>query len=108
MPAREQSGSAPANGATASPLHRAHEARYILESAVFGQAVAAVDARLVNQWRGATSARQRERLHVKQEALAEIHAELMEHVKREARTEAERGEDGPFRALLRKVMGRNQ
>jgi len=64
----------------AQELERAYLARCVLNSPVFVDAFEAADKAIIARWRAATDPAERERLHLKQQALHEIHCELRTHM----------------------------
>lgn len=69
---------------------QAEEAMILLAQGVFRDALGAVDARIVDKWRISQSEAERERLHIKQGALRDIEAELVEIIRQAADNDPDR------------------
>jgi hypothetical protein len=80
---------------------RAEEAARILSSPLFNEAYALLDKKTVSAWRAARSPEERERLHMRQDILADLWMELCRHIEMAANRENEA--DGFFRTILKQL-----
>ena len=85
---------------------RARDAANVLQSPVFAEAFARLDADLVTRWRVAPTAAEREDLFHRQHALRAVRDELLEHINAAAAADAKQGKQSPWRGLWEKL--RNQ
>lgn len=81
---------------------QAADAAFILESTVFKEAMAALDASYVRGWRGAQDPAARDAFWVKQKVLRDVQAEIKNFLTAVAMKEKTRG---PFRERLGRIKG---
>jgi hypothetical protein len=83
---------------------KATEAFHILSNALFMEAMRDIENRIITTWKATKDIDARERLHVKQEVLHEILAEIGGNLERMARKEArEKVKDGLFTGMLKRL-----
>lgn len=85
---------------------RAADAATVLQSPVFAEAFARLDADLVTRWRAAATTAEREDIFHRQHALRAVRDELLEHINAAAAADARQGRQSPWRGLWEKL--RNQ
>ena len=85
---------------------RARDAASVLQSPVFAEAFARLDADLIARWRAASTPAEREDIFYRQHALRSVRDELLEHINAAAAADAKQGKQSPWRGLWEKL--RNQ
>lgn len=78
---------------------RARDAANVLQSPVFAEAFARLDADLITRWRVAPTPAEREDLFHRQQALRAVRDELLEHINAAAAADARQGKQSPWRGL---------
>lgn len=85
-------------------LQRAENAATVLQNPEFMRAFSDVDAAIVAAWRATQDERERERLFYRQQALAEVKAELLRSIDAAATADARSGNKaGMWRMLWEKL-----
>lgn len=88
---------------TSNHEDRARDAAGVLQSPVFAEAFARLDADLVTRWRAAPTPAEREDIFHRQHALRAVRDELLEHINAAAAADARQGKQSPWRGLWEKL-----
>ena len=88
---------------------RGEESLSMLESETFQGAFKSIDRAIVQRWRDAKSPEERERLHMRQQILAEVQIQLVENVRTASGEMVREGNrDNVFTAFMAKFFQRQE